>query len=117
MLHGYSCHNRYFKGSGVRFYCFPILHDRHRQWLTFVSRQNLDELPREPGDGDRVCFCHFIFWQKSNLPMSPDYTLSLCPVILYPIVCLTFKEVKLERRVFGVVGTHSAGTRAASASV
>ena len=32
-----------------------------------------------PGQGDRVCSCHFISGEKSNMPSSPDYVPTVYP--------------------------------------
>ena len=71
-----NCHS---KGSGIRFYRYPTDPSRLRQWLAFVSRQNPDGSPREPGDGDRVCSFHFTSGEKSNIPSNPDYVPSVLP--------------------------------------
>ena len=68
-----NCHNRHSKGSGIRFYRFPTDPDCRREWLAFVSHKNPNGSPWEPGDGDRVCSCHFTSGEKSNVPTHPDY--------------------------------------------
>lgn len=68
-----------YRGSGIRFYRFPTDQDRRRQWIAFVSRINPDGSPWEPGDGDRVCSCHFISGIKSNVSTNPDCVPSVRP--------------------------------------
>ena len=72
-----DCHNRHCKDNLISFYCFPTDADRHRKWISFVSRQNGDGTAWKLGDGDRVCSEHFVSKKKSDLPNSPDYVPSV----------------------------------------
>ena len=74
-----NCNKRHSASSNVRFYRFPKDPDRRRRWLAFVSRRNRDGSPWMPGQGDRVCSCHFISGEKSNIPSSPDYVPTVYP--------------------------------------
>ena len=72
-----NCHNRQHKGCNISFYRFPVDQDRRQRWVAFVSRQNEDGSPWQPGDGDRICSDHFILKKKSDIPNNPDYVPSI----------------------------------------
>ena len=74
-----GCYHRHSKESTYSFYRFPTNPDRRRRWISFVSRQNADGTPWQPGEGDRVCSEHFISKKKSDLPGNPDYVPSVYP--------------------------------------
>ena len=72
-----NCHNRQHKGCNISFYRFPVDHDRCRKWVGFVSCQNEDGSPWQPGYSDRICSDHFILIKKSDIPNNPDYVPSI----------------------------------------
>ena len=72
-----NCHNRQHKGCNISFYQFPVDQDHRRRWVAFVSHQNEDGSPWQPGDGDRICSDHFILKKKSVIPNNPDYVPSI----------------------------------------
>lgn len=74
-----GCYHRHSKESKYSFYRFPTDPDRRRKWVSFVSRQNADGTPWQPGEGDRVCSEHFISKKKADLPNNPDYIPSVYP--------------------------------------
>lgn len=74
-----GCYNRHSKESTYSFYRFPTDPDRRRKRVSFVSRQNADGTPWQPGEGDRVCSEHFISKKKADLPNNPGYVPSVYP--------------------------------------
>ena len=72
-----NCDNRHCKGSSIKFYRFPKDQHRRQRWLAFVSCQDKDGSPWQPGDGDRICSDHFISKEKSDIPTNPDYVPSI----------------------------------------
>ena len=67
-----GCSNRFSKGCGLHFYCFPADTGRKNSWVAAVNRKDW-----QPTEYTWICSTHFVGGKKSDDPASPAYVPTL----------------------------------------
>ena len=63
-----GCVNRFSKGSGIKFYRFPVDPERRRRWITALNRKEW-----QPSEYSWVCSDHFVTSKVLTAPLDHYY--------------------------------------------
>ena len=75
-----GCRNTYQKGSGIRFYRFPMDPERKGKWISAVNHKGW-----MPLEHSWICSEHFVRGAKSNNPLAPNCVLTVFSHVESPV--------------------------------
>ena len=81
-----GCSNRFTAGCSLSFYRFPTYPLRRALWVAKINRKDW-----VPNEHSRVCSAHFTKGEKSDDPLSPDYS----PTVFSHTTCHEKEQAKV----------------------